>query len=91
MSSSYLCIISGKVQGVGYRASIQKMAAKAGFHGYVKNLGNGDVEAGVTIFDENQLAQFLAILKQGSSYSVVDNINYKKIETLLCNGFNIKY
>jgi acylphosphatase len=31
---TYQCIISGKVQGVYYRASIQEMASEAGFDTY---------------------------------------------------------
>ena len=37
-------IISGKVQGVFYRASCQKIAQELGLTGWVKNLSDGSVE-----------------------------------------------
>jgi acylphosphatase len=42
---TYQCIVSGKVQGVCYRASIQEIASEAGFDGYVMNLPDGRVKA----------------------------------------------
>jgi acylphosphatase len=37
-------IVSGLVQGVGYRYYVMRAARKLGIVGYVKNLYNGDVE-----------------------------------------------
>ncbi len=88
---NYQCIISGRVQGVFYRASIQMMAAKAGYSGYVKNLPDGDVEVCVTVDEQHTLEQFLDILKTGSKYSQVDNISTQPIETGCNQGFIIRY
>ncbi len=82
-------IIKGKVQGVYYRVSIQRAAQKVGFNGYVKNLPNGDVEAGVYCKKEN-LEKFVKILKLGSSSSKVKRITRKKSELLLSKGFEIR-
>ena len=86
---TYQCIISGKVQGVYYRASIQEMASEAGFDGYVMNLPNGTVEACVSLEDEKKLSFFLDILKVGSPYSAVDKIKTRRISNPLKNGFVI--
>ncbi|TFG12050.1 acylphosphatase [Candidatus Thorarchaeota archaeon] len=37
-------IISGKVQGVGFRATTRKIATELGLKGLVRNLRNGNVE-----------------------------------------------
>jgi len=86
---TYQCIISGKVQGVYYRASIQEMASEAGFDGYVMNLPDGRVEACASLEDDEKLAYFLDILKAGSPYSSVDKIETHKLSNRLKNGFVI--
>ena len=88
---NYQCIVSGRVQGVFYRASIQNMAARAGYSGYVKNLPDGNVEACVSTDEQHTLEQFLDILKKGSKYSWVDNIDIQPIEESFSNGFLIRY
>ena len=37
-------VVSGKVQGVCFRAATQKQAEKLGVNGWVRNLATGDVE-----------------------------------------------
>ena len=38
-------VIGGRVQGVGFRMFTEATAAREGLHGYVRNLGDGRVEA----------------------------------------------
>ncbi len=70
---SYRFIISGRVQGVWYRKSVQSHALQAGFSGYVRNLLDGSVEAGVSCGEE-RLEEFKALLRRGSESSRVDTI-----------------
>ena len=73
-SSKFL--VSGRVQGVYYRANVAKNAKNAKtakFSGYVKNLVDGRVEACVTCKEED-LETFRAILKKGSLLSKVTSL-----------------
>lgn len=82
-------IISGKVQGVYYRVNVKKNALKLNYKGYVKNLSNGTVEAGVTC-EESQLDAFIEILKKGSQQSKVTNIAKSEHTTTFSNPFEVR-
>ena len=88
---SYKFLVSGLVQGVGYRAFVKKEALEKGFKGYVKNLPDGRVEAVADIENEDRLKEFLEILKRGSLYSQVKNIEYKQIPFIKFDDFEIRY
>ena len=45
--------ITGKVQGVGFRAACRDQARQIGVQGWVKNMSNGSVEA---VFEGSQAA-----------------------------------
>lgn len=87
--TSYKIIVSGKVQGVYYRKTIAQKANKLGYKGFVRNMPDGTVEVGVML-NESNYDRFLAILKQGSSYSKVANLQIKKTNETFY-GFKIRY
>ena len=66
-------LVSGKVQGVAYRASTEKVAKEIGLTGFVKNLPDGKVyiEAQGT---EEQLNLFCKWCKRGPMLAVVTDI-----------------
>ena len=88
---TYKFLISGKVQGVWYRKFVSENAKKEGFKGYVKNLPDGRVEAVTNIENENELNKFIEILKEGSPYSEVKDIDVLKIEDKNFSDFRIRY
>lgn len=67
-------IISGRVQGVFFRAETQRAARKYGVFGWVKNKYDGTVEA---LFegDENKVIPILEWCKQGPPSAVVGNVD----------------
>lgn len=58
------CYVSGKVQGVWFRASTKNEADRLGLKGWVRNLSDGRVEV-FACGNENQLELFYAWLQQG--------------------------
>ena len=66
-------IIKGMVQGVCFRMETQRTAKYEGVLGWVKNLGNGDVEA---LFegDEDAVNAVIQWCHQGPSFSRVDEV-----------------
>ena len=88
---TYKFLVSGKVQGVWYRKFVSERANKKGFKGYVRNLDDGKVEAVSNIENNEKLNEFIEILKEGSPYSVVENINIYEIPEVKFNTFEIKY
>ncbi len=57
-------LVSGRVQGVGYRAFTCRMAASRGLTGWVENLDSGQVAVDVE-GSRNVLEEFLTDLKRG--------------------------
>ena len=80
-------IISGRVQGVWYRAAVQERAGEAGFSGYIRNLPGGGVEAAVSCEDEACFARFETLLWEGSPASVVENVTYEPMDEVFEGGF----
>ena len=64
-------LISGKVQGVGFRNFTQMNAKQLGINGYAKNLPNGKVEV-VAEADKARLDALVALLKKGPRFARVD-------------------
>ena len=72
-------IVSGHVQGVGYRYFAQDAARHEGLHGYVTNHDDGTVE--VTAEGEAEsLERFERQLRQGPSRSRVEHVMIDDIE-----------
>jgi len=73
-------IISGHVQGVGFRYSAQQKANEYNLYGWVMNLEDGTVEMEVE-GPENQVNQYVTEIKNGFHRFIrVDYINIEKTE-----------
>lgn len=66
-------IVSGVVQGVGFRYFTSHQGLKLGLHGYAKNLYNGDVEV-VACGDPDKMEEFYLWLHQGSPAAQVTKV-----------------
>lgn len=72
-------LISGEVQGVGYRASARDEARRLGLAGWVRNLDSGEVEAEVEGPDE-LVDRFIQWCWKGPPASLVSDIQVTRSE-----------
>lgn len=63
-------IVSGRVQGVGFRYFAERMAAETGVAGWVRNLPDGTVEIRATGKPE-QITTFEAFMRRGPRHAGV--------------------
>ncbi|NVJ61706.1 MAG: acylphosphatase [Gammaproteobacteria bacterium] len=79
MNQQLHAYISGRVQGVWYRANTQKVAQNLQLTGWVRNLDDGRVEL-LAVGKETQLNKLLDWCRQGPEGSRVTNIDFKMSE-----------
>ena len=84
-------LITGKVQGVGFRNFTQRNARQLGINGYAKNLPNGKVEV-VAEGDKAQLDTLITFLKRGPRFARVDSLDVdERSFTGEYESFGIRY
>jgi len=93
MSSAFLHYrirVTGRVQGVGYRAFALRLANRLDLRGFVQNLPDGTVliEAEGTA---NALNQFIIECKKGPGWAHVSSVDYSKFPVQSFEDFRIKY
>ena len=74
-------LVSGFVQGVGYRYFAQRAADRIGVHGYVKNRHDGRVEV-YALGSAEQLAALRAELQRGPRMASVSGVEEQDAEFL---------
>jgi acylphosphatase len=85
-------IVSGRVQGVGFRFFSQRKAVQYGINGWVRNLDDGSVEIRAA-GDKKQLDSFMRDLKRGNPFSTIDSMQVDELDGQgeLYSSFKIKY
>ncbi|HEY7500489.1 MAG TPA: acylphosphatase [Vicinamibacterales bacterium] len=66
-------LVSGRVQGVGFRFFVEARAAAEGVHGWVRNLSDGRVEALVE-GEVEAVERIEAAVRRGPSGARVDDV-----------------
>lgn len=80
-------IVSGRVQGVFYRASAREQAMSFGLAGHAKNLPNGDVEV-VACGTAHALDALERWLRQGPPAARVEAVSREALAEQELHGFH---
>lgn len=83
-------VISGRVQGVGFRYFTQDAARREGLHGFVRNNDDGTVEA-VAEGESEALERFERAIRRGPSRSRVERVMVDDMEPAMsATGFEVR-
>ena len=81
--------ITGRVQGVGFRAFVEQAADRLGVSGWVRNRRDGSVEA-VIAGDTSKVDELLTLCWQGPPAAKVDGVSVEKATVPAEQGFGTK-
>ncbi|MCT4797420.1 acylphosphatase [Exiguobacterium profundum] len=83
-------IVSGRVQGVGFRFFSQETAQRFGIKGWVRNLSDGTVELHAE-GTEQEIDAFEQTLKDGNRFVGVERIEETEANDQEFRSFDIRY
>lgn len=84
-------VITGRVQGVGFRYTTQAMAEQLGLVGWVRNQPDGTVATWAQGSDE-ALARFTTYLEQGPGAARVISVDTRPVEAdPTLQGFRVRF
>jgi acylphosphatase len=80
-------VISGRVQGVGYRDWAMTTARRLGLTGWVRNRTDGAVEA-VIVGDDKAVGEMIDACRRGPTMARVNNVDIEPVDLdVLPQGF----
>lgn len=83
------CFVSGRVQGVWFRANTREQAIERGLVGWVRNLPDGRVEV-MACGDKEKVLTFYEWLKQGPQRAAVSEVTYEEHPHTVFDGFEVR-
>lgn len=90
MTTAKRFLLSGRVQGVGFRFYAEDAAQREGIHGFVRNLPDGAVEI-VAEGDREALERFEWAIRRGPRGARVEQVNVEeRTPTGSATGFTIR-
>ncbi|HZR34169.1 MAG TPA: acylphosphatase [Nevskia sp.] len=90
MEPSYRFVVTGRVQGVGYRAAVQGKALFLGLSGWVRNRDDGAVEGLVGGTNLSDLEAFREFLHKGPPAARVENVEWSRSQEEAQEGFLVR-
>lgn len=82
-------LISGRVQGVGFRAFVERTAQELGVAGWVRNRADGRVEARLE-GDDAAVDQAVQACREGPGAGRVDDLRAADVEPAGHQGFEVR-
>ena len=76
---AFSAVVSGRVQGVGFRYSAQRFAQRMGIKGWVRN----DIDGTVTVHcegPEEKVMKYVAWLRKGPAGAIVRDFRVREVE-----------
>ena len=84
-------IVSGRVQGVGFRFFTESIANKYGLKGYVRNTRDNRVEI-LCQGEKEDIDLFVSEVSRGPAFAVITDIKIENVEiNKVFNSFEIDY
>ncbi|WP_324809201.1 acylphosphatase [Sphingomonas sp. LY29] len=83
-------IVTGRVQGIFFRAWTKQQADQLGVSGWVRNRSDGSVEAFLE-GDETAVADLIERMRSGPSAARVDRLDEKAAEPSSDKGFSVRH
>ena len=89
MKKAIHCYISGRVQGVFFRAATREQAMLFGLTGWVRNLADGRVEV-MASGEEAQVKHLQEWLERGPDHARVLKVEVREVACLDFEGFTVQ-
>jgi len=87
---AYHIVVTGSVQGVGFRAFVEHLARKLGIAGFVRNTPDYTVEI-LAEGNQSALELFIEGLKEGNGWSRTDRVSVTETRAQGLAKFTISY
>jgi acylphosphatase len=87
--TAFILIIGGRVQGVGFRAFVRRMAPRYGIDGWVRNRRDGTVEI-MAIGDGEAVDDLVSSFDNGPPLAKIEEITVQGAEDDGTTGFHEK-
>ena len=81
--------MTGRVQGVFFRAWTREQAQELGLTGWVRNCADGSVEAQLE-GEESAVARMIERMRGGPAAARVEDVVADAVEPEHCNGFEVR-
>ncbi|KQW48005.1 acylphosphatase [Nocardioides sp. Root1257] len=90
MTRAVRAVVTGRVQGVSFRAYAEQEARRVGVTGWVRNEPDGSVAAHVE-GDDEAVDALVAWLRHGPRLAVVEHVDVRDAEAVGASSFEVRY